>query len=64
MNVCVLAVRDDDDRYMVMSPTIPGCTSTGRTLDETLTKHRKNVLGRLAAMDMAPTEIEFHVVRT
>jgi len=64
MTVCVLAARDGQNNYTVMSPTIPGCTTTGRTLEEVLTKHRKNVMGRLVAMNMEPTDLTFRVVQT
>jgi hypothetical protein len=31
-------------------------------MDEVLSKHRKNVLGRLAAMNVRPAELTFRVV--
>ena len=63
MKVCVLAMRGPDGDYTAVCPTLPGCTSNGKTMSEVLSVHRKTVMERLNQMEMTPDKLTFRVVR-
>lgn len=64
----VLLTKGEDGYYIVQCPTLPGCVTQGRTLDEALKNAREVIAlcleseGRDVAKAASPVEMSFHTV--
>ena len=50
MKVCVRIDCQDQERFLAFCPSLPGCTSEGRTREEAEQKIHEAILGYLAAV--------------
>ena len=46
----IVEFDSDVGAYSVVVPALPGCTSQGRTLEESLTNSREAIAGHIAAL--------------
>ena len=64
MELSVLIVQEEPSVYMAASPTVPDCTSRGKTAKEALEKYQHEVRQYVrASSDTFPDCLRFRVVR-
>jgi len=51
MKVCIKITTDEEGRYLAHCPSLPGCTSSGRTAEEARKKISEAIMGYLAAVN-------------
>jgi predicted RNase H-like HicB family nuclease len=65
-NRYTILVSHEDDAFVVRVPTLPGCFTQGRTVDEALVRAREAIAGHLAALrdlgEPIPVETEPPIV--